>query len=115
MPSTRSSRHSRASSPTSTLTEVLRAPYLRYVDDFALFDDAPARLADWRARAAAFLARRRLSLHPAKTPVAATVMPGDVPRLRVAPGRPEKASRKTACGASATGCAGCATAGMRVR
>ncbi len=54
------------------VTEVLRAPYLRYVDDFALFADDPARLAAWRGRLEAFLARRRLSLHPAKTQVAAT-------------------------------------------
>ena len=33
------------------VTEVLRAPYLRYVDDFALFDDDPGRLAAWRDRA----------------------------------------------------------------
>ena len=31
------------------VTEVLRAPYLRYVDDFALFADDPARLEAWRA------------------------------------------------------------------
>ena len=37
------------------VTEVLRAPYLRYVDDFALFADDPERLAAWRARAEAFL------------------------------------------------------------
>ena len=48
---------------------MLRAPYLRYVDDFALFADDPARLEEWRVRAEAFLARRRLSLHPAKTRV----------------------------------------------
>ena len=49
------------------VTEVLRAPYLRYVDDFALFADDPARLEAWRGRLALFLARRRLSLlslHP---------------------------------------------------
>ena len=33
------------------VTEVLRAPYLRYVDDCALFADDPARLAAWRDRA----------------------------------------------------------------
>ena len=32
------------------VTEVLRAPYVRYVDDFALFADDPAQLADWRTR-----------------------------------------------------------------
>ena len=56
--------------------EVLRAPgYLRYVDDFALFHDDPAVLAEWRGRIAAYLARRRLSLHPRKTYVAATAEP----------------------------------------
>ena len=56
--------------------EVLRAPgYLRYVDDFALFHDDPAMLAHWRERVAVYLARRRLSLHPRKTYVAATAEP----------------------------------------
>ena len=54
------------------VTEVLRAPYVRYVDDFALFADDAARLEAWRGRLAAFLAHRRLSLHSAKTHVAAT-------------------------------------------
>ncbi len=44
--------------------------YLRYVDDFALFHDDPAQLAAWRDDIAAFLARRRLSLHPRKTLIA---------------------------------------------
>ncbi len=57
------------------VTGALRAPYLRYVDDFAAFADDPARLTEWRARAEAFLARRRLSLHPVKTHVAATAAP----------------------------------------
>jgi retron-type reverse transcriptase len=48
-------------------TEVLRAPYVRYVDDFALFHDDPSVLAGWRGRIAAFLDRRRLKLHPRKT------------------------------------------------
>ena len=56
--------------------EVLRAPrYLRYVDDFALFHDAPAVLAEWRDRIDAYLARRRLSLHPRKTYIAPTAEP----------------------------------------
>ncbi len=56
--------------------EVLRAKgYLRYVDDFALFHDDPAVLADWRERIGAYLARRRLSLHPRKTYVAPTAEP----------------------------------------
>ena len=67
-------------------TEVLRAPYLRYVDDFALFADDPARLAAWRDRAAAFLAKRRLSLHPAKTRVAATSAPATFLGFELRPG-----------------------------
>ena len=56
--------------------EVLRAPgYLRYVDDFALFHDDPAVLAEWRERIGAYLARRRLSLHPRKTYPAPTAEP----------------------------------------
>ena len=49
------------------VTEVLRAPYLRYVDDFALFHDDPDVLAGWGDRIGAWLARRRLSLHSRKT------------------------------------------------
>lgn len=47
--------------------EVLRAPYLRYVDDFALFHDDPQVLDDWRAALARYLEGRRLVLHPRKT------------------------------------------------
>ena len=32
------------------VTEVLRAPYVRYVDDFAQFADDPALLSNWRSR-----------------------------------------------------------------
>ncbi len=67
-------------------SEVLRAPYLRYVDDFALFADDPAQLDAWRARAAAFLARRRLSLHPVKTHVAATTAPATFLGFELRPG-----------------------------
>ena len=57
------------------VTEVLRAPYLRYVDDFAVFADDPERLKVWLDRAAAFLEGRRLSFHPAKTGVSRTAEP----------------------------------------
>ncbi len=57
------------------VTEVLRAPYLRYVDDFALFADDPLQLHAWQARAEAFLGLRRLSLHPRKTRVQPTAEP----------------------------------------
>ena len=58
-------------------TEILRAPYLRYVDDFALFHDDPGVLTDWRARIAQFLERRRLKLHPRKTQVLPTSQPAE--------------------------------------
>ena len=45
------------------------------MDDFALFHDDPAVLAEWRGRIGTYLARRRLSLHPRKTYVAATAEP----------------------------------------
>ena len=56
--------------------EVLRARgYVRYVDDFALFHDDPAVLADWRMRIEGYLVDRRLSLHPRKTYIAKTSEP----------------------------------------
>ncbi len=57
------------------VTEVLRAPYLRYVDDFALFHDDPAQLLEWRGRIERFLEGRRLRLHPLKTAVLPAVQP----------------------------------------
>ena len=54
------------------VTEVLGAAYLRCLDNFALFADDPAGLDVWRGRLAAFLAPRRLSLHPVKTHVTVT-------------------------------------------
>lgn len=58
--------------------EVLRCRrYLRYVDDFALFHDDPATLAEWRDRIAAFLTGRRLILHPHKTRISRTVEPAE--------------------------------------
>ncbi len=56
-------------------TEVLRAPYVRYVDDFALFHDDPGVLADWRSRIADYLVGRRLMLHPKKTQILPTSEP----------------------------------------
>ena len=53
--------------------EVLRARgYLRYVDDFALFHDDPARLEEWRQRIRTYLEGRRLQLHPRKTMILRT-------------------------------------------
>jgi RNA-directed DNA polymerase len=56
------------------IKEVLRAPYLRYVDDFALFHDDPCVLVEWRERIAVYLQGRRLVLHPAKTFIAPTAI-----------------------------------------
>ncbi|HEY5046573.1 MAG TPA: RNA-directed DNA polymerase [Rhizomicrobium sp.] len=56
-------------------TEVLRAPYVRYVDDFALFHNDPAVLLLWQARIARFLEGRRLRLHASKTFVVPTAEP----------------------------------------
>lgn len=68
------------------VTEVLRAPYVRYVDDFALFHDDPAVLAEWRARIVCFLEGRRLRLHPRKTFIAATAEPAEFLGLVLMPG-----------------------------
>ena len=57
------------------VTEVLRAPFVRYVDDFALFDDNPAVLSEWRTRIDQFLEGRRLRLHPDKTQIVPTSDP----------------------------------------
>ena len=55
--------------------EKLGAPYLRYVDDFALFADSADQLEKWRVRIDTFLARRRLKLHPRKTVILSTAEP----------------------------------------
>lgn len=55
--------------------EVLRAPYLRYVDDFALFANDRATLERWQEKISGYLAGRRLLLHPRKTFIAETAEP----------------------------------------
>jgi RNA-directed DNA polymerase len=57
------------------VTEVLRAPYVRYVDDFALFHDDPVVLGEWRLRIERYFEGRRLRLHPRKTVILPTVEP----------------------------------------
>ena len=57
------------------VTEVLQAPYVRYVDDFALFHDDPYVLAQWRSRIEQYLSGRRLKLHPRKTMIAPCAAP----------------------------------------
>jgi len=59
------------------VTEVLRAPYVRYVDDFALFHDDPRVLDCWQTQIATFLEARRLRLHPRKTFIVPTTMPAE--------------------------------------
>ena len=49
------------------MKSVQRAPYVRYVDDFALFHDDAGVLAEWQTRIAHYLEGRRLKLHPRKT------------------------------------------------
>ena len=56
-------------------TEVLRAPYLRYVDDFVLFHDDPAMVREWHQRIESYLQGRRLKLHPRKTHIAPAAEP----------------------------------------
>ena len=53
----------------------LGAPYVRYVDDFALFHDDMTVLFEWRERIDRFLEGRRLKLHPRKTEILATSEP----------------------------------------
>lgn len=55
--------------------EKLRAPYLRFVDDFALFANDRATLERWQVQLAQYLAARRLLLHPRKTFIAETAEP----------------------------------------
>lgn len=66
--------------------EKLGAPYLRYVDDFALFADSAKQLADWRDRIAMFLARRRLKLHPRKTMILSAAEPATFLGYELHPG-----------------------------
>jgi len=68
------------------VTEVLRAPYVRYVDDFALFHDDPHVLDCWRGQIANFLEVRRLRLHPKKTFIVATAAPAEFLGFVLLPG-----------------------------
>ena len=69
-------------------TEVLRCKgYVRYVDDFALFHDDPAVLAEWRDRLTSFLDWRRLRLHPRKTEIRETKEPAEFLGYELLPDR----------------------------
>jgi len=57
------------------VTEKLGAPYVRYVDDFALFHDDPRVLSDWRSQIERYLEGRRVKLHSRKTIILSTSEP----------------------------------------
>lgn len=57
------------------VSEKLGAPYVRYVDDFAVFHDDPGVLEEWRARIERYLEGRRLKVHPRKTVILPTSEP----------------------------------------
>jgi retron-type reverse transcriptase len=69
------------------VTETLRVPYLRYVDDFALFSGDHAFLADARLAIEAYLSTLRLQLHPAKTQLSETRHGASFVGFRVLPDR----------------------------
>lgn len=77
------------------VTEVLRAPYLRYLDDFALFADDLQTLTDWRTSIAAFLERRRLLLHPRKTRILQATSPALFLGYILGPGRRRRLPEET--------------------
>ena len=68
------------------VTEVPRAPYVRYVDDFALFHEDPEVLAEWRSRIERYLEGRRLKLHPGKTEMCKTAEEAQFLGLVLLPG-----------------------------
>ncbi len=61
--------------------------YVRYVDDFALFDDDYARLTDARQRIETFLATFRLTIHPVKSQLFAMRHGANFLGFRVLPDR----------------------------
>ncbi|MFM9938773.1 MAG: RNA-directed DNA polymerase [Hyphomicrobiaceae bacterium] len=58
-----------------SVSEKLGAPFVRYVDDFALFHDDPGVLGEWLSRIERYLEGRRLKLHPRKTVILPTSKP----------------------------------------
>lgn len=61
--------------------------YLRYVDDFALFSDDRALLAEARPQVEAYLAQLRLKIHPIKSQLFATRHGANFVGFRIFPGR----------------------------
>ncbi|ADP72031.1 RNA-directed DNA polymerase (Reverse transcriptase) [Rhodomicrobium vannielii ATCC 17100] len=66
--------------------EKLGAPYVRYVDDFALFHDDPGILATWREKIERCLEGRRLKLHPRKTLILPVAEPSPFLGFELHPG-----------------------------
>ena len=86
------------------VTEVLRAPYVRYVDDFALFHNDADVLAEWRRRIEHYFDWQAAETASAKT-VISNRRPFR-PSFSASSFIPEVAAgcRTTTCGASVTGC-----------
>ena len=68
------------------VSEVLKAPSVRYVDDFAVFHDDPQVLESWRVRIEGYLDGRRLRLHPRKTHIIPTALPAEFLGFSLLPG-----------------------------
>ena len=70
------------------VTEVLRIEkYLRYVDDFAFFDDDRGKLAEARPRIEEYLASLQVKIHPVKSQLFETRRGADFVGFRVLPDR----------------------------
>jgi RNA-directed DNA polymerase len=61
------------------------APYVRHVDDFALFHDDAAVLAGWWTRIERYLEGRRLRLHPCKILILPCAQPSPFLGLALGP------------------------------
>lgn len=80
------------------VTEVLRAPYVRYVDDFALFHDDQDVLAEWRGEIERYLEGRRLRLHSRKTAILPTCQPAAFLGFELAPQLVPRGRRRASSG-----------------
>ncbi len=80
------------------VSEKLGAPYLRYVDDFALFHHDLGVLADWRVRIDRYLEGRRLKLHPRKTVILPTSKPAAFLGFELHPGLRKHSGQKAGRG-----------------
>jgi retron-type reverse transcriptase len=67
------------------VTRILNVPYLRYVDDFALFSDSYEHLSEIRPQLSEHLAQLRLKIHPSKNVLSETVKGANFVGFRVFP------------------------------